>query len=215
MKFDLPKHRLIVINGALLFILLGSYWGQRTEGATVQQADYLHGLSLPFRGWKTADTNLTEHERELLRPDAVLLRSYTSSAGEYANLAVIAGHRKQTVHTPAFCMAGGGWNTTASNDFTMVLGQVKISATRAVMQSDQHELLVTYFFTDGQFCTQSLPVFQGKQMIERFQGTVPLGALVRIVIPIQSDRSSAERLSDDFAQAVLPEVLRGLRTAHR
>jgi len=45
----------------------------------------------------------------------LLVRRYGMAVGEkfaeVAELAIIAGHQKKSVHTPGFCLAGGGWET--------------------------------------------------------------------------------------------------------
>lgn len=205
--------RVLVVNAALLLALLGGYWGRRTTAPADVPPDLLSRMPLPFRGWATADQGLTARENALLRPDAVLLRRYRSPGGQTADLAVIAGHRKQTVHTPAFCMAGEGWEMVARRDIAVALEDRRIGATRVLLVSHGQELLSTYFFTDGRLCTRSLLRFQGAQLLERLHARPPFGALVRILVPVSGDRKAAERLSDDFARSVLPEILKSLRGA--
>jgi EpsI family protein len=205
--------RVLAVNAALLLALLGGNWGRRTAAPADVPPDLLSRMPLPFRGWATADQGLTAREKALLRPDAVLLRRYRSPGGQTAELAVIAGHRKQTVHTPAFCMAGDGWEIVAKRAVAVTLEDRRIAATRAVLVSDGRELLATYFFTDGRLCTPSLLRFQGVQLLERLHAQPPFGALVRILVPVRGNRNAAERLSNDFARSVLPEILKSLRGA--
>ena len=101
--------------------MAGSYWGRRVENAEVSRADFLKPLNMPFRGWKTNDATLTASELNLLKPDATLVRRYTGPNKEMAEIAVIAGHRKQSVHTPGFCMVGGGWEITSQEAHTLAL----------------------------------------------------------------------------------------------
>lgn len=74
-------------------------------------------------------------------------------------------------------------------------------------------MLVTYFFTDGDFSTRELVHYQWDQMLKRLRGEPPMGALVRIIVPVHSDRKAAERFSDDFAREMLPEILKSIRAA--
>ena len=206
--------RFWILSAILAATLLGLYGARRTAPTDGGDGDCLRGLSLPFKDWTSREQTLTAHERDLLQPDTVLLRQYRSRSGsEEIGIAVIAGHRKQTVHTPAFCMAGGGWNTLLENDVTILPGSGRIEAVRAVMESEGHRILVTYFFTDGARSRRSLTTFQAEQLWERLRGTAPSGALVRLITPIGADRSRAERLSDAFAAAVLPAVLKRMREA--
>src|SRR5579871_5179453 len=106
----LLRHRLLILNGVLLLALLGNHWGRQLESASVACPTFLQQLPLPFRNWSATDIALTRSEIEMLEPDAVLMRRYQSPDGrQVAELAVIAGHRKRSVHTPYVCMRGGGW----------------------------------------------------------------------------------------------------------
>src|SRR5436309_3176064 len=105
----MTRWRLLILNSLLLLTLLGSQLGRRVESASLAHSDFLRALPLPFRNWKTADTLLAQSDLDLLEPDATLMRQYKSSDGQWAELAIIAGHRKKSIHTPGFCMAGGGW----------------------------------------------------------------------------------------------------------
>ena len=208
------RYRLLIINSILLLALLGAYWGRRVEDAVPSRTDFLRPLDLPFRGWKTTDAVLTPSDLNLLKPDAVLVRRYQGPDGQSAELAVIAGHRKQSVHTPGFCMVGGGWEALVQGECDLVLGDRRIPAVRSVMAVGARQVVATYFFTDGDYCTRSLVQFQGVQLLKRFRQEIPVGALVRILVPIRTDRAEAERLADDFARATVPKVLASLRLTH-
>jgi EpsI family protein len=207
----------MIVNLVLSLTLAGSYWGRRVENAQVSQADFLKPLSMPFRGWKASDAPLSASELDLLKPDATLVRRYTGpnkEKAEMAEIAVIAGHRKQSIHTPGFCMVGGGWEITSQEVHTLALPDRKVEATRSVMTSKGLRLVATYFFTDGEFSTRNVLEFQGSQILKRFQREVPIGALVRVIVPVQSTQADAEKLSDEFAQATVPSVLTALRSVH-
>ena len=197
----------------ILLLTLGSTLLERRTGSVKSRADYLQEFPLPFRDWVETRQELTPHERSLLLPDAVLLRQYRSSDGEAAELAILAGHRKQTVHTPAFCMAGSGWQTITKNDVPLLIDGMPITATRLLMENQDKSIIVTYFFTNGYHSHQSLVRFQMEQYLDRIRGKVPLGALVRIIIPVQKTRSDAEILSNEFSKTVLPGLMAQLRHA--
>jgi hypothetical protein len=90
-----------------------------------------------------------------------------------------------------------------------------VEGTRAVMTDDGNEVIITYLFTDGTATTRSILRFQVEQLWTRLRGHLPMGALVRIIVPVTRDRESAVRLSDAFAAALLPQTLRDLRTAQK
>lgn len=204
------KYRFLALNAILLLTLAGSLKARDLENATPVRMDFLRPLNLPFRGWRTADSQLTPGELSLLQPDAVLVRRYVGSDANWAELAVIAGHRKCTVHTPAFCMAGGGWETLEQATHPLRIAEKKIQATRSVMTREGHHIMVTYYFTDGSFATNNLVQFQAHQLMQRLYGKGATGALVRIITPVVNDVESAGNLSDEFAGQVLPHVMRTL-----
>lgn len=207
------KHPQSLVNLCLLIAVGGAYWGRRTENFTGPK-DFLRAQSFSFRGWKEVDNKLTQDEETLLKPDAVVVRSY-DNGNEFLEFAVIAGHRKQTVHTPAYCMVGGGWEKVSTKNIELSLPTVKIPAVRSIMIKERQELMVTYFFTDGDSSTTDLTSFQGTQFLRRIRGENPLGALVRIAVPITRDRTAAERLSMEFVNEHVPKVLSLLKEARR
>jgi EpsI family protein len=205
------RYRLLLLNGILLLTLLISYRGRNIDDVTFAQPDFLRHIPLHFRDWTASDEHLSVPEQEMLQPDAVLLRTYASHAGDAVELAVIVGHRKRSIHTPGFCMAGGGWETLWQQSQDLMLDGRKIPAIRSLLSKNNQLLLITYFFTNGDYSTRNLIAFQGEQMVKRLRSEVPLGAMVRILTPVRSDQAAAERLSDEFAQATVAPVLQELR----
>jgi EpsI family protein len=213
MERSINRYRLCAVNGVLLFALAGTHWGRSIDAATLQQKDLFQQANIQFRDWKPADQKLTAAEQELLQPDAVLIRRFQGQNGTGAELAVVAGHRKQSVHTPGFCMAGGGWELMSQRECSLALPDGAVPATRAIMMRNGAQLLVTYFFTDGRYSTPNLMKFQGVQLVRRLQARVPLGALVRIIVPVGKHPDEAEKLANEFAQSTVPPVLQSLREA--
>jgi len=213
MERSLSRYRLFAVNGILLFALAGTHWGRSIDAATLQQKDLFQRAGIQFRDWKPVDQKLTAAEQELLQPDAVLIRRFEGRNGAGAEIAVVAGHRKQSVHTPGFCMAGGGWELMSQREYNLPLQGGAVPVTRAIMMRNGAQLLVTYFFTDGRYSTPNLMKFQGVQLVRRLQARVPLGALVRIIVPVGKHPEEAEKLADEFAQSTLPPVLQSLREA--
>jgi EpsI family protein len=207
------RWRLLILNSLLLLTLLGSHLGRKVESASLAHGDFLRALPLPYMGWNTSDQSIPQSDLSLLEPDATLMRHYAGSDGQWAELAIIAGHRKKSIHTPGFCMAGGGWDVLTQQTSSLTVSGRSIPATRMVLRKDGRQMLVTYFFTDGEYSTGDLIQFQGAQLLRRFQARVPLGALVRIIVPVATDEASAEVFTADFASATLPKALKALRKA--
>jgi EpsI family protein len=209
----MTRWRLPIMSSLLLLTLLGSHLGRRVESASLAHGDFLLALKLPFRDWKAADSALPAHELSLLEPDAALMRQYTAPDGQWAQLAIIAGHRKKSIHTPGFCMAGGGWDVISQQGSTLIVSGRVLPTIRMLLSKDGKHNLVTYFFTDGEFSTNNLIQFQGAQLLRRFEARVPLGSLVRIIVPVATNEAEAVSLTDEFAQATLPGALSALRQA--
>ena len=208
------RSRLLLLNSLLLLALLGNHWGRRIESATVTQKDILQHLSLPFRDWKVTNGAITPFDRTQLEPDDVLVRNYLSAQKEAVELTVIAGHRKRTVHTPTLCMNGGGWEILSQRYLDIPVPGRKIHAVRQLMTREGKQAYMTYFFTDGDYCSPSLAQFQAIQLVKRLKESVPLGALVRMIVPITDSPANAEEVSDEFALATLPQVLTTLQNTH-
>lgn len=213
MERSLSRYRLFAVNGVLLFALAGTHWGRSIDAATLQQKDLFQRANIQFRDWKPSDQKLSAAEQELLQPDASLIRRFQGEKGAAAELAVVAGHRKQSVHTPGFCMAGGGWELISQRQCALPLPDGPVPATRTLMLRNGVQILVTYFFTDGRYSTPSLMKFQGAQLVRRLQAQVPLGALVRIIVPVGKHPEEAEKLADEFARDTVPPVMQSLREA--
>lgn len=196
-------------------------WVTADTAITQDELDLLQPDATLVRRYKAPDNSVASDPQagKNTKPDAgkkEIVAKDTQAAPEapWAELAVIAGHRKRSVHTPAFCMTGGGWEILSKKNFDIVLADGRrIPATRAVMIKENAQLVTTYFFTDGDYCTRDLLKFQGTQILKRFQAKVPLGALVRVIVPVSHSSADSEKLSDLFAEAVVPGVLDSLKHA--
>ena len=218
------RYRLWILNLVLVLAVLGSVWGRRIDSLPFTHPFFLKDLRLPFRGMTTSDESLDSNDLRVLEPDGWMVRNYQSADGDWAQLAVIAGHQKRSIHTPAFCMVGGDYETLTQEPAALQLPDGRqIPAARSLMEGHDTKhhrdfrVVVTYFFSDGDFCTPSLVRFQVAQFFARFGSTVPMGATVRIMALVRGNDDAAVRdankLSDAFAQATVPGVLAALRQA--
>jgi len=209
----MQKYRLLAANGILLLAAAGSAWGRHTESTILAPTGFLQELRLQFRGWSTSDIELSKVERDMLEPDATLVRRFKSDKGEMIELAVIAGHQKKTVHTPGFCLAGGGWEMLSQEQCTLALPTGEVPAAQMLIGKDGARMLATYFFTDGEQSTRNLLQFQWTQIQHRIRGKLPMGALVRIMTPVRRDPAKTQKLVAEFASAALPPVLGRIQKA--
>lgn len=204
------RFRFLIINSVLALTLIATVYGRNLENASATRTDFLRPQSYPFRDWHTTDIPLSKGDLALLQPDAVLVRQYKAKNGEWAELAVTAGHRKRSVHTPGFCMVGGGWEMLSQRKYEMQVAGRTVPCIRAVVSKDGQKLVLTYLFTDGDYFTNNLVQFQGNQLLRRFGTRVPVGAMVRLLVPAGDDLQESERFADEFGATVLPGVFRTL-----
>jgi EpsI family protein len=207
------RYRLLLANLVLLFMLVGGSWGRSFDDFELGRPDLLSSLSLPFKDWRAEDTVLSESDLNLLEPDAYLVRRYSAPDGRYAELAVIAGHKKRSVHNPGFCMVGGGWEMLSQSNSEMKVRGATIPITRATISKEGNNLQATYFYTDGEFSTNSPLAFSWAQLTRRFRSQAPIGAMVRIIVPLEEEEAASIRLAESLAQATLPQVLQALQDA--
>ncbi|MBW3622871.1 MAG: exosortase-associated EpsI family protein [Armatimonadetes bacterium] len=83
-----------------------------------------------------------------------------------------------------------------------------------VNPSRQH-LLVNYFFTDGNFSTDSIVRYQMHHLLKRLKREPSMGALVRVIVPIRADVGEAEAVSQEFSRLAYPRVLESLQKMDR
>lgn len=108
------------------------------------------------------------------------------------------------VHSPAVCLPGAGWSITSSGLTSIVLPDRTIRVNRAVVQKDDEEHLVLYWYQ-----------IHGKVVAEELQAMGFLAwtalkdrqsdeALVRINGPVAGTPEQTLRRETAFAQAAIP-----------
>ncbi len=215
----LARHRFTLAGGLLLLAVIGGWWGRRSEAGDAlpsrPTADFLAPLDMQYREWGNVDLDLLPSEAKQMRPEGLFFRRYESEVtGQEIELAVIAGRRKSTVHTPAYCMPGSGWEILTQEIIRLPVGQETVPANSTLLRGTNGEnRLLTFFFTDGRFSTNSISRFQANQLLARFQRRRPVGALVRILTPAPANEAEAEALTADFAKTTLPPLLKAIREA--
>ncbi len=209
------RHRFLIVNVLLFAALVGSAFARQLEARQPGYPDFLNPARFPYRNWKIETLPISEAEKKLLEADTALSRRYTSptNPADWTELSIIAGHRKKTVHNPAFCIGGDGWETVSEETVTYTEGGKTVEAIRARIVKDGKSLFATYFFTDGTFSCAGMGRFQWEQMISRLKSKRSLGALIRVLTPAGANAEAGSALSDDFCSSVLPQALAYLQRA--
>ena len=207
------KLRIPIAIACLALTLLGSRWAGQTQNAPVRPTDELAMLEIPFYDWAQLDLDLSERETEVIRPEAALLRRYESpDDGLSAELTVIAGRHKRSVHTPGYCLPGSGWEVVQQEATSMTLpGGRKIPIVHSIMTNDAgQQMAVVYFFTDGNFATNNIARYQFNQLLKRLRKQSSFGAMVRLIIPIH-EGVDTDAFIREFANAAFPKVMDKLK----
>lgn len=207
---NMHKYRFIVLNLILGFIFTSGVIGHQLESRPVNQTDFLKNMNLTFNKWDYKDVSMTIGDYKILEPDSSLIRNFKSSNGDELQLAIVAGHRKKTIHTPIFCMTGGGWEIVTQRSVNLHAGDQLIPATQVLLAQNKTYILATYFFTNGFYHTSNLLSFQFVQILNKYKMSTPTGALVRIITSASNENKS-KQITEEFANTAIPVILKELR----
>jgi EpsI family protein len=194
-------------------ILIGRGAGASESANPLARRDFLRDLRLTYRDWRVTARELGPTERAELNPDAVLVRQFEATDGAQAELSVIAGRHRRTLHSPGSCLVGCGWERLTEMSHVLSLPSGSITATRALMGLGSQRLLVTYFFTDGSYATPTLLGFQTSGLLRQLRDGPRMQAVIRLIVPIRSSLPEAQALSDDLIFRTVPPVLESIRRA--
>ncbi len=205
--------RFFIAGCVMLVALFGNIWNKSIENASYAGSDVIANLNIDYHGWKTTNGTISAGDLKLLRPDSYLIRQYLSpDKSQEVDLAVIAGHRKQSIHTPGFCMVGGGWEITSKQPVTVHSSVGPIQAMQSFMTQSGERLVALYFYTDGSYSTDNLIKFQAVELLKRIERRAPEGALVRVIVPVRDDPNPAVSLAHDFLLNSAPKIMSALRS---
>jgi EpsI family protein len=179
------RKRVWLLSAYLVIVFALSSWAGRgyhsVHGGLRRR---LPALALPYRAWSVSTMDLSAEDRSLLVPDDYIIRNYSSPDGLVVQLAVVAGRQKRSIHTPAFCMTGAGWETIVESRSSLLVGARHVPTVETMFLQGRTYLLTTYFFTDGSTDKNSLIAFQWHELLDRLRGRPTYGALVRITVPL-------------------------------
>ena len=164
-------------------------------------------------GHSGKDYAMSEVEARAAGVTDYLLRDYrtTPDSGAVSALSLYIGYydrqlRGKTIHSPKNCLPGAGWEALASQvvEISTPLGSVTVN--RYLLQKENQQALVLYWY-------------QGRGRIQANEYLVKWDllrdsalrqrsdeALVRIVVPIQTDEDAAFALASRMASEVIPRL---------
>jgi EpsI family protein len=178
-------------------------------------ADYHGQPSQPF----------DERTLSILRTTDYVFRVYVSGHGVPVSLFVgyYASQREgQTIHSPQNCLPGAGWVPVSSGRADIVVpaalqdgkptgeAQRAINVNRYVIEKGLDRQLVLYWYQSHGRVVASEYLAKLYLMLDAIRTSRTDGALVRIITPISTTESAAEREAVAFVQTIVPVLERHL-----
>lgn len=195
---------LVVVAQTVLFY-------SASHGEVVPNAAPLSGFPAVFGNWRLQQEGVIDKEtQDVLKADDVLTRTYMGKeggAGLY--IAFFKTQRQgQSPHSPKNCLPGSGWEQMSSAKIDVPIeGEGSIRINQYVVEKGQAQSVVYYWYQS-----------QGRVIADEFAAKFYLvsdsirhhrsdSALVRVVVPIiAGNTNGAEKVGNDFVQAVYPVV---------
>jgi EpsI family protein len=199
----LKSRQAIILSVLLLGQAAIFYGGTRSEH--VPEIGPLSEMPSRFGEWRTVSDNVVEAEvREVLKADDVLNRTYVSPQhGTTANLFVAFFRTQRTgqaPHSPKNCLPGSGWVPSVADIVNVpVPGRAEpIPVNRYVVSKGEAKSLVMYWYQsrDRAVASEYTAKFYVAADAIRFNRTDT--SLVRVVVPITGEITSAERAAQQF-----------------
>ncbi len=198
---------------AVLLALL-AWAGTALLRAPVPIAGVLHVATLPMElaGYVGVDVPLEERQYRLLETRDVLLRRYTTAAGDrvLACLAV-AGPANKAAHPPEVCYRGQGWTIETHVEWEVRLAGRPRSLEELVIAQDGVREMVWSWYRVGDEETGSWWHEQWLALQARLRREAAPAALLRFSTSLaDGDRDAARLRLGRFLERFLPEVDRAL-----
>jgi EpsI family protein len=202
---------LVLILLAGIFVNAWSYLG---EAHVDRKA--LKDFPQTIGAWQRTGTDqvLDDETLKVLRASDYLLRDFRKPAGPVANFYVgyYATQRSgATYHSPLNCLPGSGWTLSEPGKATIALPDgTSFTANKYVVQNGENRNLMIYWYQG-----------RGRNVASEYWGKVYTvldsvrlrrsdGAMVRVIVPIQTSEDAAQQAAVEFASAaakVLPEFV--------
>ncbi len=193
----------------ILTIILAAFfinWFESRGEVTVERKS-LKELSFTLGDWrqKGGDIRFSEQTESVLRTSDYVMREYSLPNGNYANLYVgyYASQRTgATYHSPQNCLPGSGWELKSPELVEIKNGDKSFTANRYIIQNGNYRHVLVYWyqgrgrFNASEYTDKIYTVLDG---IMRNRSD---GAMVRIMIPINSSENEALQNAVDLSSQI-------------
>ena len=188
-------------------------------GTTTQQKDMplaapLASLPQVVAGYQGADRVLSAEERRVAGVSAYLFRAFTRE-GAQPNFTLYVGYYDQqlqgkTIHSPKNCLPGSGWEVISSSEERLPTPMGPVSVNRYVLVNEHRRAVVYYWYqgrgrVEGNEYRVKLQLLRDSAFRRRSDD-----ALVRVVVPVTSNDSSAAVLGRKVSAELVPELFKVL-----
>jgi len=206
--------RVLVVS--LLMVATWGYLGLKSHAEPTPVREPLERLPYDIAEWHgTREPDFDENVMSILGVDDYALRSYWREGGPALTLYVgYYGSQRQgdTVHSPLNCLPGAGWVPRAVSRRTLLVadsGRARtIEVNRVLIQKGLDRQLVLYWYQGHGRVIASEYWGKAYLVVDAIRMNRTDGALVRVMVPLQSDGAeaevAAERAAESFARALFP-----------
>ena len=161
--------------------------------------------------WMVEQQELDDLSKQMLTPDAYIVRNYANAAGYPVNVLVIYGHKKNTFHSPGYCLPGGGWAIQKKDVERLSMtapdgGEYTAEMNRFLLQKGEQKQAVLYCFIEGGRVTPSIFRHNWYLLQDRLLHRPAMGALLRIIVPVADNEEQAAEIARAFARELVPIV---------
>lgn len=200
--------RAIISCGLLFGVFLFLHF--RSYGEKVPAKRLLDSLPRQIDDWQgQEDTTLDADILGILKLNDYVMRRYRDLSGRdlWLYIAYWDTQRKGAqIHSPKHCLPGGGWEPLEAKQLPIVLASPlkEITVNRYVLQKDQYQQVVTYWF-QSQGSVVASEVDAKLQLVKNaLLRNRTDGALVRLVSPVSGSVEETFHRQAEFVRALSP-----------
>ncbi len=205
-----PNYWIVISMFLLAWALVG--YARQAENRVVTFPIDTNEVPSTLAGFQMVEQQgLDDLSKEMLTPDAYIVRNYRNEAGYLANVLVIYGHQKNTFHSPGYCLPGGGWAIQKK-----LVERIPVTApdgreyeaelNRFLLQKGEQRQVVFYCFVEGGRVTPSIFVLNWYLLQDRLLHRPAMGALLRIIVPVADNEEQAAEVARKLARELVPIV---------
>lgn len=206
-----PSYPALII--IMLLALIAQRIAGRADSAPVGPIPNPDAVPCSFSGWMGWKSDLDDLSRQLLKPDAYVVRQYKRYSGsqvEDVEFLLTYGRTKSNFHSPANCFLGSGWAINEKRTVSLPTadkpGARSLEMTRMLLTRGDRKEVVLYSFLSSDESTASWPRFQARLLGSRLMGKKPPGALLRFVVQVTTTEQAADRTAIRLLKDIYPHI---------